>query len=64
MSELSPQLQHFFSSLASENRQKMFFQVFLDGQEHRVGQVVQQTGLAQSTVSAYKRIVVNSWWRS
>ena len=53
MSELSPQLQDFFYGLASENRQKIFFQVFLDGQEHSVGQVVRQTGLGQSTVSEH-----------
>lgn len=53
MSDLSVPLQDFFYGLASENRQKIFFQVFLDGQEHTVGQVVQQTGLGQSTVSEH-----------
>lgn len=60
MSELSPQLQDFFYGLASENRQKIFFQVFLDGQEHTVSQVAQQTGLGQSTVSEHLAILKRS----
>ncbi len=31
--------------------------MFLDGQEHTVGQVVQQTGLRQSTVSEHLAIL-------
>jgi ArsR family transcriptional regulator len=57
MSELTSDLQDFFYGLASENRQKIFFQVFLDGQEHTVGQVAQHTGLGQSTVSEHLSIL-------
>ena len=57
MSELTADLQDFFYGLASENRQKIFFQVFLDGQEHTVGDVVQQTELGQSTVSEHLAIL-------
>jgi len=57
MSDLSAPLQDFFYGLASENRQKIFFQVFLDGQEYTVGQVVQHTGLGQSTISEHLGIL-------
>ena len=57
MSDLSAQLQDFFYGLASENRQKIFFQVFLDGQEHTVSQVAQLTRLGQSTVSEHLAIL-------
>jgi ArsR family transcriptional regulator, arsenate/arsenite/antimonite-responsive transcriptional repressor len=57
MNELPQNLQDFFYGLASENRQKIFFQVFLDGQEHTVGNVVQHTGLGQSTVSEHLAIL-------
>ncbi|HEX7734730.1 MAG TPA: metalloregulator ArsR/SmtB family transcription factor [Ktedonobacteraceae bacterium] len=57
MNKLPSNLQDFFYGLASENRQKIFFQVFLDGQEHTVGNVAQQTGLGQSTVSEHLAIL-------
>jgi ArsR family transcriptional regulator, arsenate/arsenite/antimonite-responsive transcriptional repressor len=53
MSELTAALQEFLHGLASETRQRILFQVFLDGQEHTVGQVAQQTGLGQSTASEH-----------
>jgi ArsR family transcriptional regulator len=57
MSEITPQLQAFLYGLASETRQRILFQVFLDGQEHTVGQVAQQTGLGQSTVSEHLAVL-------
>lgn len=53
MSELTRELQDFLHGLASETRQRILFQVFLDGQEYTVGQVAQQTGLGQSTASEH-----------
>jgi ArsR family transcriptional regulator, arsenate/arsenite/antimonite-responsive transcriptional repressor len=57
MSALTPQLQAFLHGLASETRQHILFQVFFDGQEHTVGQVAQQTGLGQSTVSEHLAVL-------
>lgn len=57
MSHIPPQLQAFLSGLASETRQNILFQVFADGQEHTVGQVAQQTGLGQSTVSEHLSVL-------
>jgi DNA-binding transcriptional ArsR family regulator len=53
MSELTTDLQEFLHGLASETRQRILFEVFLDGQEHTVGQVAEQSGLGQSTASEH-----------
>lgn len=57
MSELTTDLQEFLHGLASETRQRILFQVFLDGQRHTVSQVAQQTGLGQSTASEHLAIL-------
>lgn len=57
MSELTPQLQAFLHGLASETRQHILFEVFVDGQEHTVGQVAQRTGLGQSTASEHLTVL-------
>jgi DNA-binding transcriptional ArsR family regulator len=46
-------IQDFLRALASETRQRILFQVFLDGQEHTVGEVAQAAGLGQSTTSEH-----------
>jgi ArsR family transcriptional regulator, arsenate/arsenite/antimonite-responsive transcriptional repressor len=57
MSELTTDLQEFLHGLASETRQRILFQVFLDGQEHTVSQVAQETGLGQPTTSEHLAIL-------
>jgi ArsR family transcriptional regulator len=57
MSELTPQLQAFLYGLASETRQHILFEVFVDGQEHTVGQVAKLTGLGQSTASEHLAVL-------
>jgi ArsR family transcriptional regulator len=57
MSGLTPQVQAFLYGLASETRQHILFEVFIDGQEHTVGQVAQQTGLGQSTASEHLAVL-------
>lgn len=49
----STAIQDFLRALASETRQRILFQVFLDGQEHTVGDVAQAAGLGQSTASEH-----------
>jgi DNA-binding transcriptional ArsR family regulator len=46
-------LQDFLRALASETRQRILFQVFLDGQEHTVNEVAQAARLGQSTASEH-----------
>ena len=46
-------IQDFLHALASETRQRILFQVFLDGQEHTVGEVAQAAGVGQSTASEH-----------
>jgi DNA-binding transcriptional ArsR family regulator len=57
MSELTPQLQAFLYGLASETRQHILFEVFIDGQEHTVGQVAERSGLGQSTASEHLAVL-------
>ncbi|TAL42899.1 MAG: ArsR family transcriptional regulator [Salinibacterium sp.] len=45
--------QGFLKVLASESRQKLLLEVFAHGEERTVGQVAEQSGLAQSTASEY-----------
>lgn len=47
------EMQDFLRALASETRQRILFGVFLDGQEHTVGEVAQAAGLGQSTASEH-----------
>jgi DNA-binding transcriptional ArsR family regulator len=49
----SSAIQEFLRALASETRQRILFQVFLDGQEHTVGEVAQAAKLGQSTASEH-----------
>ncbi|GHO94889.1 hypothetical protein KSF_049370 [Reticulibacter mediterranei] len=60
MSELTTELQEFLHGLASETRQRILFHVFLDGQEHTVSQVAEQTGLGASTASEHLTILKRS----
>lgn len=45
------QLIEFFKALASETRQSIVIDIFLDGQEHSVGDVSKEMGIAISTAS-------------
>lgn len=45
------QLLDFFKALASEKRQEIIFEVFLDGNEHSVGEVAERVSIAPATAS-------------
>lgn len=57
MNQIQEPIKEFLHGLASETRQQMLLQAFLDGQEHTVGQVAQQIGLGQSTTSEHLAIL-------
>ncbi|WP_196140125.1 helix-turn-helix transcriptional regulator [Aliikangiella sp. G2MR2-5] len=51
------QLIDFFKALASEKRQQMLLEIFLDGKSHPVSEVAARTSLAMSTASAHLHIL-------
>jgi DNA-binding transcriptional ArsR family regulator len=53
MDTSSTAIQDFLHALASETRQRILFRVFLDAQEHTVGEVAQAAGVGQSTASEH-----------
>ena len=52
-SQTDTALLQFFCGLANENRQKILFSIFIDKQEHTVGEIAQRMGLAPSTTSTH-----------
>jgi ArsR family transcriptional regulator len=49
---LPPDVQEFLSAVASETRQNLLL-AFSDGKERTVGELVEISGLGQSTISAH-----------
>ncbi len=47
------ELLDFFRGLANENRQKIIFAIFVDKDEHTVGEIASALGLAPSTTSTH-----------
>ena len=54
------QLIDFFKALASEKRQQIVIEVFLDGKEHTVSEVAERTNIAMSTASEHLSILKRS----
>jgi DNA-binding transcriptional ArsR family regulator len=53
MSVIHQDVRDFLHGLASETRQQILLQAFLDGQERTVGQIAELVGLGQSTTSEH-----------
>lgn len=51
------ELTAFFKALASEKRQEIVIEVFLDGQTHTVSEVADRVGIALSTASTHLGIL-------
>ncbi len=47
----------FFKALASEKRQQILIEIFLDGKKHSVSEVAQRANIAMSTASAHLAIL-------
>lgn len=47
----------FFKALASEKRQEILIEVFLDGKSHTVTEVAERTNIALSTASTHLSIM-------
>lgn len=57
MTDTIAQLDPFLKALASETRQRIFFEVLADGQERTVGQIAEAAGLGQSTTSEHLAVL-------
>ena len=51
------QLISFFKALASEKRQEILIQIFLDGEPHSVSEVAERANIALSTASTHLTIL-------
>ncbi len=51
------QLISFFKALASEKRQEILIQIFLDGESHSVSEVAERANIALSTASTHLTIL-------
>jgi len=51
------QLISFFKALASEKRQEILIQIFLDGKAHSVSEVAEKANIALSTASTHLTIL-------
>lgn len=59
-SHVSDDFLRFCKGLANVNRQHILFSVFVDKQEHTVGEVAGKVGIASSTASEHLTILKNA----
>lgn len=55
--DLNEEFLQFCKGLANANRQQILFSVFVDKQEHTVGEIAEKVGIANSTASEHLAIL-------
>ena len=55
--DLNEDFLQFCKGLANANRQQILFAVFVDKQEHTVGEIAEKVGIANSTASEHLTIL-------
>ena len=58
--DLNEDFLQFCKGLANANRQHILFAVFVDKQEHTVGEIAEKVGIANSTASEHLTILKNA----
>jgi DNA-binding transcriptional ArsR family regulator len=58
--EMNENFLQFCKGLANANRQHILFSVFVDKQEHTVGEIAHKVGIANSTASEHLTILKNA----
>lgn len=58
--DLNENFLQFCKGLANANRQHILFAVFVDKQEHTVGEIAEKVGIANSTASEHLTILKNA----